>query len=92
MKTESNSDNPHYWRKYDFIADPFKRNMQDNVYISSTWEDYLDLFPQFTRYCNTLVLITGAEGVGKTTLIKQFIVEHRLGVQSRRCFGYNIGQ
>ena len=62
-----------YWKHFGFIADPFV-DINDNAhYIPNSWREYFELLTQFTQYCETLVLITGQHGIGKTTFIKQFI-------------------
>lgn len=66
----------HYWRAYHYNRDPFDIALHKQLYISNPWNEYLDLLPQFLRYCNSLVLIEGNLGVGKTTLIEQFIQEN----------------
>lgn len=66
--------NPDYWQDYHFTADPFAAHNESQPYfIANTWQEYFDLFPQFVRFCNALVIISGQAGIGKTTLIKQFM-------------------
>lgn len=66
-----------YWRSYHYRSDPFspKKNPAE-FFVSSTWNEYLDLLPQFLRYCNSLVIIKGKQGVGKTSLVNLFISEN----------------
>jgi septal ring-binding cell division protein DamX len=71
MTEEKNS--KHYWRAYHYKNDPFAVDSHTPLFISEAWEEYLDLLPQFLRYCSSLVLLEGKTGVGKTTLIQEFI-------------------
>lgn len=66
----------HYWREYHYKHDPFDSALHKSRFITDNWDQYLDLLPQFLRYCNSLVLLEGEPGVGKTTLIQQFIQEN----------------
>ena len=65
-----------YWRAYHYSADPFAEKSPESFFVSSTWNEYLDLLPQFLRYCNSLVIIDGQAGVGKTSLVNLFISEN----------------
>jgi septal ring-binding cell division protein DamX/type II secretory pathway predicted ATPase ExeA len=67
--------NPNYWRRYGFSRDPFSANTQKEHFVPDSWEEYLDLLPQFARFCDTLLLIIGRPKVGKTTLINLFTNE-----------------
>ena len=83
---------PNYWRSYGYSHDPFMLTDQDNVYRPSTWEEYLDILPPFVRYCNSLLLVSGINGTGKTTLIKYFTREQLTGyeiiaLQASECSG-----
>lgn len=73
--TETENKKP-YWRLYHYNNDPFMLDNAGEYFISDTWNEYLDLLPQFLRYCNSLVIIDGQDGVGKTSLVKQFITEN----------------
>jgi DamX protein len=69
--------NPDYWQAYTFTANPFAPQAEPQPhFIAQTWKEYLDLFPQFARFCNALVIISGETGIGKTSLIKQFMQDH----------------
>ena len=68
--------NQNYWRHYRYSHDPFSATQGNTFFIPPTWEEYLDVLPQFSRYCNSLLLITGAPGVGKSTLIDLFIKQN----------------
>lgn len=68
--------NQNYWHHYHYSHDPFTTNLENLFFIPPTWEEYLDVMPQFARYCNSLLLITGISGVGKSTLAKLFIKQH----------------
>jgi DamX protein len=67
--------NPNYWRRYGFNRDPFGEHTQKEFFVPDSWEEYLDLLPQFARFCDTLLLIIGRSGVGKSTLINLFTTE-----------------
>ena len=67
--------NPTYWRRYGFNRDPFSESTQKEFFVPASWEEYLDLLPQFARFCDTLLLIIGRSGVGKSTLINLFTNE-----------------
>lgn len=79
MNTETQSlpstINPNYWRRYGFNRDPFSEAAQKEFFVPASWEEYLDLLPQFARFCDTLLLIIGRPKVGKTTLINLFTNE-----------------
>ena len=66
--------NQNYWRHYHYSHDPFATNLENLFFIPTTWEEYLDVMPQFARYCNSLLLITGTAGVGKSTLTNYFLL------------------
>ena len=68
--------NQNYWRHYRYSHDPFSATQGNTFFIPPTWEEYLDVLPQFARYCNSLLLITGTPGVGKSTLIDLFIKQN----------------
>lgn len=65
-----------YWRAYHYSANPFAEKKPADFFVSNTWNEYLDLLPQFLRYCNSLVIIDGQQGVGKTSLVNLFISEN----------------
>ncbi len=71
-----------YWKSHGFITDPFSLGDNEKFFISPDWEEYLDLLPQFVRFCNTLLLVTGEKNVGKSALISQFTREKLNGTQS----------
>jgi DamX protein len=69
---------PNAWKSYGFLKDPFDPNTRSDFFIPKSWEDYLDILPQFSRYCDMLVLLTGEDKIGKTALINIFFKEENV--------------
>jgi type II secretory pathway predicted ATPase ExeA/septal ring-binding cell division protein DamX len=51
--------------------DPFSETAP--LYLSENWEEQIDMLPQFIKYSDTLLLLLGEGGVGKTSFIQYFI-------------------
>ena len=69
---------PNVWKSYGFLKDPFDSNTRNDFFIPKSWEDYLDILPQFSRYCDMLVLLTGENDIGKTAIINIFFKEENV--------------
>lgn len=65
-----------YWRRYRFQSDPFELTKPKHFFVPNIWNDYLDLLKQFLLYCNSLIIVEGVTGIGKTSLVKQFIIDN----------------
>lgn len=63
----------YYWQHYKLSRDPFANTYNsDMTYLPPTWEEHLDLIHHLIKTDNTLITISGPQGVGKTTLMQQF--------------------
>ena len=90
LETTTTATDTKFWKARGFDRNPFTLGDSNELFMCSTWEEYLDLLPQFVRFCNSLLLVMGAPGVGKTTLLRQFIAhdsEHRqtLFIKAQDC-------
>lgn len=64
----------HYWQSFDMQFDPFSKDMDEQPpYLSLQWQQYLEFLSDLRNYQHALVLLTGAVGVGKSTLIKALL-------------------
>jgi len=64
----------HYWQSFDMQFDPFSKDMDEQApYLSLQWQQYIEFLSDVRNYQHALVLLTGADGVGKTTLIKALL-------------------
>lgn len=61
------------WKKWGLTHNPFELHPNDKLFLTAESEEYLDLLPQFARFCNTLLVICGEAGIGKTALLQQFV-------------------
>jgi DamX protein len=89
---EKTAFNPTYWRAHGFTSDPFAANSTGEFFVPAAWDDYLDILPQFARFCTSLVLVTGAQGVGKSTLATLFVNDYAqdskvLRLDAQECSG-----
>jgi type II secretory pathway predicted ATPase ExeA len=62
-----------YWQRYRLQHDPFtaEKNIA-HPFVSSTWQKVFDLLIHLSHTSNVLLLVTGHEGIGKSTLLQQF--------------------
>ncbi|WP_455209899.1 AAA family ATPase [Kaarinaea lacus] len=75
MDTEfDNRDAPTYLAHYGMHRPPFATRTEDEMYYSEpTRNKRLDILLHLTQYGNELLLVTGPEGIGKSTLLHQFL-------------------
>lgn len=74
MATAKNTDIINSWQEYGFACDPFLTGSDQNTYYSTPhWEEQLDLLQYLCQYNNVLLVLTGIAGIGKTTLLNEFI-------------------
>jgi|GEM_PF-5957423 len=63
-----------YWKYYHLTSDPFaSENSEISSYVSARWQQLLDLLLHLSLTSNAILVVTGVLGVGKSTLLKQFI-------------------
>ena len=68
-----NRNAPSYLAHYGMHRPPFATKTDDDMYYAEpTRNKRLDILLHLTQYGNELLLVTGAEGSGKTTLMHQF--------------------
>ncbi len=69
-----NRDAPTYLAHYGMHRPPFATKIEDDMYYSEpTRKKRLDILLHLTQYGNELLMVTGPEGSGKSTLIHQFL-------------------
>jgi DamX protein len=69
-----NRDAPTYLAHYGMHRPPFATKTEDDMYYSEpTRNQRLDILLHLTQYGNELLLVTGPEGSGKSTLMQQFL-------------------
>jgi type II secretory pathway predicted ATPase ExeA len=75
METDQDNRNaPSYLAHYGMHRPPFATKTEDEMYYSEpTRNKRLDILLHLTQYGNELLLVTGPEGSGKTTLMQQFL-------------------
>ncbi|KPJ94843.1 MAG: hypothetical protein AMJ53_04260 [Gammaproteobacteria bacterium SG8_11] len=75
MDTEYDNRNaPTYLAHYGMHRPPFATKTEDDMYYSEpTRSKRLDILLHLTQYGNELLLVTGPEGIGKSTLVHQFL-------------------
>lgn len=80
----SEADITNYWQHYGLKHDPFATEVSDENYCAiSRWEEYLDLLQFLCHYKNVMLVVTGTNCSGKTTLLKQF--NKQLSESARIC-------
>lgn len=63
-----------YWQLYNLEQDPFvAEGMPEGHYISNQWQQTLELLVHLSAHSKAILLATGISGVGKTTLLRQFV-------------------
>lgn len=63
-----------YWKHYHLSSDPFASdNPEIRPYISERWQQQLELLLHLSTMSNTILVLTGVLGVGKTLLLREFI-------------------
>lgn len=63
-----------YWQYYDLEQDPFAPGVApDPYYLSNQWQQLLELVTHLSENSESVLLVTGISGVGKTTLLREFI-------------------
>ena len=63
-----------YWEKLNLKHDPFADSDSGYFHLSE-WEQHLDLLHHLLHYSNVLLSIVGAPGLGKSTLLQQFLAQ-----------------
>ncbi len=67
---------PEYCHRYGWLADPFGvNNDKAPFYVPSYWDHYLDLIQYIQQHDNALITITGPGGSGKSTFLKQLLLQ-----------------
>ncbi len=65
---------PLYLQKYRLQAPPFSAIHEDRfLYLDAERSQCLNLLQHMTQYSNLLLMVMGAQGVGKTSLLQRFI-------------------
>lgn len=63
-----------YWQNYNLEHDPFDVEQGTAVcYLSPQWKQLIDLLLHLSQTSQSLLLVTGLSGMGKTTLLRQFV-------------------
>lgn len=73
-----------YWQYYEMNSEPFKETSA--VYLPYAWEQQLGLLDHLSHHSQLVLLVIGLSGIGKTTLLHQFIkttVDNRHTVKLR---------
>lgn len=69
-----NRNAPSYLTHYGMHRAPFMANLEDDMYYPEpTRTQRLDILLHLAQYGNELLLVTGPEGSGKTTMLTQFL-------------------
>lgn len=65
---------PLYLKKYHLQVAPFSVNHEDRfLYLDAERSQSLNLLQHMTQYSNLLLIVMGAFGVGKTSLLQRFV-------------------
>lgn len=73
MPKHNSASFPTYVSFYNMTGEPFSDNAEDGLfYAEPTRKQKLDILLHLTQYGNELMLVTGPDGCGKTTLLQQF--------------------
>jgi type II secretory pathway predicted ATPase ExeA/septal ring-binding cell division protein DamX len=73
---QGRSETNEYFRYFGFHQDPFDSNEKENsLYLLPGWDQQIDLLVHYLSEENTLLILSGPKGVGKTTLINFFLLE-----------------
>ncbi|MBX9705790.1 MAG: SPOR domain-containing protein [Gammaproteobacteria bacterium] len=63
-----------YWQDFGMRCDPFSEQMDhEPCYLSLQWKQYLNFLSDLDNYQHALVTMTGAHGVGKTTMMFELV-------------------
>lgn len=63
-----------YWQDFGMKCDPFSEQMDhEPCYLSLQWKQYLNFLSDLDNYQHALVTMTGAHGVGKTTMMFELV-------------------
>lgn len=69
-----NRNSPSYLSHYGMFRAPFKNTLEDDMYYAEpTRTQRLDILLHLAQYGNELLLVTGPEDSGKTTMLNQFL-------------------
>ncbi|MDH5324088.1 MAG: AAA family ATPase [Gammaproteobacteria bacterium] len=69
-----NRNSPSYLAHYAMTRAPFStKHEADMIYPEPSRTQRLDILMHLTQYSNEMLLVTGPEGIGKTTLMHQFL-------------------
>lgn len=76
IKTSTDASLPSYCHRYGWAADPFSHHADKAPYfIPAWWDQYLDVVQHVYQNENTLIAIIGPGGSGKTTFLKQILLQ-----------------
>ena len=65
---------PLYLQKYHLQSSPFSAIHEDRfLYLDAERSQCLNLLQHMTQYSNLLLIVMGAQGVGKTSLLQRFV-------------------
>lgn len=75
-KDHENSSHAFYWQYFGLIKNPFNAELDvSDAYITSAWEQYLDLLHHWLANENTIGIILGIKGIGKSIFIQLFYMQ-----------------
>lgn len=64
----------NYWQNYGLESDPFNGEQANaSNFLSSQWKQLLELLQHLSQHSNSLLLVTGLSGIGKTTMLQEFV-------------------
>lgn len=68
-----------YWKNYNLSADPFSTDFSlETAFIPLRWKQQLDVIHYLTQSSNTLLLLMGVSGIGKTTMMQTFLAHEKM--------------
>jgi len=74
LASVNDRDSPSYLVEYGFLQAPFGNVIDDNMYYADPGQKQrLDLVLHLTQFSQDVLILTGEEGSGKTTLAYQFL-------------------
>ncbi|MHA7840370.1 MAG: AAA family ATPase [Gammaproteobacteria bacterium] len=62
-----------YWQHYGMQCEPFTEGNQGSCYVPLQWEQQMGLLQHLSWHSQVVLLVTGLSGIGKTTLLNQFV-------------------
>lgn len=76
----TNDNKQPYWKHFQLTQDPFANTIQMPALIFPQWEHRLEVSQHLISFSRVILLITGVDGIGKTTFKHQLL--HRLEDQN----------